>query len=165
MNYQNNGRINMVDRKIYPEYQMFYQKGEGLNEFKNDAIKTILQKNPLSDVFFSKVNIDYLQNQIMQRVYNLSGGRHKIGRQSDTELEIVMRSIYLQFSLNQPDNIREQVRDLDEMVISEVVPGILSAIEQYIKYQEAISTIPDPILLPKNETIKGQKSLQLPPWF
>ena len=27
----------------------------------NDAIKTILQKNPLSDVFFSKQNIDYLQ--------------------------------------------------------------------------------------------------------
>jgi len=165
MNYQNNGRINMVDRQIYPEYQMFYQKNEGLSEFKNDAIKTILQKNPLSDVFFSKANIDYLQNQIGQRVHNLSAGRHKIGRQSDTELEIVMRSIYLQFSLNQPDDIKKQVRDLDEMVIDAVVPGILSAIEQYLQYQVAISTIPTPINLPKNETIKGEKTLQLPAWF
>lgn len=165
MNYQNNGRINMVDRQIYPEYPLFFQKNEGLSEFKNDAIKTILQKNPLSDIFFSKANIDYLQSQIVQRVYELSGGRHKIGRQSDTELQIVMRSIYLQFSLNRSNDIKEQVRDLDGMVIDAVVPGILSAIEQHLKYMEAISTIPAPINLPKNETIKGQRSLQLPSWF
>ena len=165
MNYQNNGRINMVDRKIYPEYQMFYEKNEGLSEFKNDAIKTILQKNPLSDIFFSKANIDYLQSQIVQRVYQLSAGRHTIGRQSDTELQIVMRSIYLQFSLNRSNDIKEQVRDLDGMVIDAVVPGIMSAIEQHLKYIEAISTIPTPINLPKNETVKGERSLQLPSWF
>jgi hypothetical protein len=31
MNYQNNGRINLVDRQIYPEYQMFHQKKEWIN--------------------------------------------------------------------------------------------------------------------------------------
>ena len=98
MNYQNNGRVNMIDRKIYPEYQMFYQQNNGLEQFKNEAIRTILQRNPLSNVFFSKENIDYLQNKIINRVYELSGNKHKIGRQSDTELQLVMRSIYLQFN-------------------------------------------------------------------
>ena len=41
MNYQNNGRINLVDRQIYPEYQMFYEKKERLTEFKNEAVKII----------------------------------------------------------------------------------------------------------------------------
>jgi hypothetical protein len=165
MNYQNNGRINMVDRKIYPDYPMFYQKNEGLGEFKNDAIKTILQKNPLSDVFFSKQNIDYLQNKIIQRVYEISEGRHKIGRQSDTELEIVMRSIYLQFSLNQASNIREQIRQLDETVLDTVCPGIITAVEQYIQYRVDISTVQTPIILPESISTKGDKVLELPPWF
>lgn len=165
MNYQNNGRINMVDRQIYPDYQMFYQKNEGLSDFKNDAIKTILQKNPLSNVFFSKQNIDYLQNRIIQRVYELSEGRHKIGRQSDTELEIVMRSIYLQFSLNQASNIKEQIRQLDDMVINEVCPSILTAVEQYLQYRVDITTMYKPIALPNAVSIKGEKTLQLPPWF
>ena len=165
MNYQNNGRVNMIDRKIYPEYQMFYQQNNGLEQFKNEAIRTILQRNPLSNVFFSKENIDYLQNKIINRVYELSGNKHKIGRQSDTELQLVMRSIYLQFSLNQTCNIREQIRQLDEYVINAVCPGILSAIEQYKKYQEDISKIPDPIELPKSLTTKGDRSLELPKWF
>ena len=165
MNYQNNGRINLVDRQIYPEYQMFHQKKEGLNEFKNEAVKSILQKNPLSDVFFSKQNIDYLQNKIIQTVYELTNGQHRIGRQSDIELEIVMRSIYLQFSLNQSSNLREQIRQLDEKVIAEVCPGIITAVKQYLQYKQDITNMPKPIELPKAETIKGEKSLQLPSWF
>ena len=158
MNYQNNGRINLVDRQIYPEYQMFHQKKEGLNEFKNEAVKSILQKNPLSDVFFSKQNIDYLQNKIIQTVYELTNGQHRIGRQSDIELEIVMRSIYLQFSLNQSSNLREQIRQLDEKVIAEVCPGIITAVKQYLQYKQDITNMPKPIELPKAETIKGEKS-------
>jgi hypothetical protein len=165
MNYQNNGRINLVDRQIYPEYQMFHEKKEGLNEFKNEAVKSILQKNPLSDVFFSKQNIDYLQNKIVQTVYELTNGQHRIGRQSDIELEIVMRSIYLQFSLNQSSNLREQIRQLDEKVIAEVCPGIITAVKQYLQYKQDITNMPKPIELPITETIKGEKSLQLPPWF
>jgi len=165
MNYQNNGRINMIDRKIYPDYQMFYQKNDGLDGFQNEAVRTILQRNPLSNVFFSRENIDYLQNKIIKQVYDLSGGKHKIGRQSDTELQLVMRSIYLQFSLNQMCNIREQIRQLDESVVNAVVPGILSAISQYIKYREDISTIPSPIQLPKSLTTKGDRTLEMPQWF
>jgi hypothetical protein len=98
-------------------------------------------------------------------VYELTNGQHRIGRQSDIELEIVMRSIYLQFSLNQSSNLREQIRQLDEKVIDEVCPGIITAVKQYLQYKLDITNMPKPIELPKNETIKGEKTLQLPPWF
>jgi len=165
MNYQNNGRISYVDRMIYPEYQMFSQNTKGLDGFKSEAVKTILQRSDLSDVYFSKQNIDYLQNRIQQRVYELSGGRHRIGRQSDTELEIIMRSYFLQFSLNQFDNIREQVRVLDDMVLDEVVPQILSAVEQYIKFKDDINSMYIPVNLPEFSNSKGEKTLELKPWF
>ena len=165
MNYQNNGRISYVDRMIYPEYRMFSQDNKGLSGFKTEAVKTILQRSDLSDVYFSRENIDYLQNRIIQRVYELSNGRHKIARQSDIELEIIMRSYFLQFSLNQFGNIREQVRVLDDMVLDEVVPQVLSAVEQYVKYKEDINTMYKPVMLPENNNIKGEKQLELKPWF
>jgi len=54
MNYQNNGRIEYVDNNIYPTYQMFYEQKKGLNQFTTEAVKTVLERNPVSDVFFFK---------------------------------------------------------------------------------------------------------------
>lgn len=164
MNY-NNGRVNEADRTIYPDYPMFSQATTGINQFKDIAVKSILQKNPLSDVFFSKQNIDYIQRSIIQRVYELSDGRHRIGRQSDTELEIIMRSIYLQFSKNQFGRLREQILELDKLVLDEVVPQILSGVEQYIKFREDITQMYKPVKLPEALGIRGEKQLELKPWF
>ena len=165
MNYQNNGRIEYVDNNIYPTYQMFHEQKKGLNQFTTEAVKTVLERNPVSDVFFSKVNIDYLQNKIIQTVYQISNGKHKIARQSDTELEIIMRSIYLQFSKNSVDNIKQQIIELDSKVVDDVVPGILTGIEQYLKYKEDITTMYKPIEHPRAENSKGEKSLEYKPFL
>jgi hypothetical protein len=63
---------------------MFQETNSSSNNFACEAIKTIVQKNPVSDVFFSKANIDYLQQRIQQIVYERSNGEYQIGRQSDT---------------------------------------------------------------------------------
>jgi len=165
MNYQNNGRISYVDRMIYPEYRMFSQENKGLTQFKTEAVKTILQRTDLSDLYFSRENIDYLQRQLQKRVYEYSGGRHLIGRQSDTELEIIMRSYFLQFSLNQFGNLREQVLTLDNMVLDEIVPQVLSSVEQFVKYKEDVNNMYTPVNLPVDKNIKGEKSLEYKPWF
>ena len=144
---------------------MFHEQKKGLNEFTTEAVKTVLERNPVSDVFFSKVNIDYLQNKIIQTVYQISNGKHKIARQSDTELEIIMRSIYLQFSKNSVDNIKQQIIELDSKVVEDVVPGILIGIEQYLKYKEDITTMYKPIEYPKTENSKGDKSLEYKPFL
>ena len=38
-----------------------------------------------------------IQNQIRYKIYTISKGEHTIGEQSDVELKIIMRSIYLQY--------------------------------------------------------------------
>ena len=45
-------------------------------------------------------NLENIQNQIIKEIYTLSDKSYIRGRQSDTELKIVMRSIYLQHSKN-----------------------------------------------------------------
>ena len=160
-----NGRLNMLDNNIYNDYNMFNEKTSISNNFKNEAVKTVQQPTIISEVFFSKDNIDYIQNKIQTLVFNETNGKHRIGRQSDTELSIIMRSIYLQFSRNSDINIREQITELDNKVIDECIPTILSGIEQYLKYKMDVSTLRKPIEMPQSFNSKGDKSLEYKPFI
>jgi len=159
------GRINMLDNTIYNDYNMFSENSSMASNFKNEAVKTIHQSTILSEVFFSKQNIDYIQNKIQLGVYNESNGKYRIGRQSDTELSIIMRSIYLQFARNSDIDIKGQVTELDSKVINECLPTILTSIEQYMKFKTDVSTIRNPIEIAQSSNSKGEKSLEYKPFI
>jgi len=91
----------------------------------------------------------------------MSEGEYKIGRQSEQELIIVMRSMYFQHSKNLNFNIKEQVKELNTLVIRWCVDEIIKNIRQYIGYKKSISTLPLPMehsLLPSQ---KGTKTLEI----
>jgi hypothetical protein len=116
---------------------------------------------PVSDLFFSPQNVDILQDGIRYRVFVDSGGRDVIGRQSDVELGLVMRSLFLQEADN--DTSRDetsQVRDLNASVLSFCVPRIVQEINQYRHYRKDVAALPVP--LPRGEiaTTKGSRSLE-----
>ena len=54
-----------------------------------------LQSNPVSEVFFSDMNISALHDAIRYRVWIETDKKHVIGQQSRDQLLFVMRSIYL----------------------------------------------------------------------
>ena len=95
-----NGRVNIANKDAEPQWPLFQQNNNGVKNYKEEALRGIQTESTLSQVFFSKQNIDLIQNQIRYNVWIKSNKMHIIGRQSDTELEIVMRSIYLQYSKN-----------------------------------------------------------------
>jgi hypothetical protein len=159
------GRLNMLDNTIYNDYNMFTEKSSMSNNFKNEAVKTIQQETILSEVFFSKDNIDYIQNKIQSTVINQTNGKHRIGRQSDTELSIIMRSVFLQFARNSDIDIKGQITELDNKVVDECVPTILSGIEQYLKYKTDVSTLRKPMEMPQSFNSKGEKSLEYKPFL
>ena len=63
-------------------------------------------------MIFSKRNIDCIQKHIQKSV--LQKTNYRIGRQSDLQLQIIMRSIYLQYSKNLDCNYAEQIRELNK---------------------------------------------------
>ena len=124
-----------------------------------NEIKKIVSENPLNKAFFSKDNIIILQNGIRKRVYDKSYSKYIIGNQSDRELLIIMRSVYLLYSKNKLTNIKQQIIELNNIVINESVPNILSNIKQYISYKKTINNIPIPLVHPRNMSNSGNKSL------
>jgi hypothetical protein len=153
-----NGRVDILE-KIKGGTKMI--KPSILNENNSSLISQNLQNTQLSTAYFSKENIDKIQCSIINEVYKKSNGKFEIGKQSDNELIIIMRSYYLQYGKNLPDNIDVQVNKLNNMVINWSSDEIITNIEQYLKYKETVSTLPMPLERSQLSSQKGTKTLEI----
>ena len=95
-----NGRVNIIQPDTSVVFKMQDRIPVGVNDFdyRGDAVKGNWYRTVLSDAFFSPQNVQILQNGIRAGVYKMSQGQYVIGQQSEDELRIVMRSIFLQYS-------------------------------------------------------------------
>ncbi len=135
-----------------------YQNVE-LDNYKDDAIKGFFNKNCLNDLFFSNDNINALQVGMRNMVADATNGETIIGKQSEIELKVIMRAIYLQYGRNLDSNILEQVRSLNKKVLDYSVPKILVEVEQYNNYVKDASSVHVPMERSTNVSNKGSKTL------
>jgi|TARA_B110001469_G_C9643383_1_gene324255 hypothetical protein len=149
-----NGRV-IFDNKPGTTYNL-YENERSPYEFKN-SLKSINSENVLNRTFFSQNNIDMIQNTIINEIIKRTG--YKIARQSELQLQIIMRSIFLQYAKNDPCNIKQQIIDLDRKVIDYSVDRIITEISQYLEYKDTINKLPTPLSHPTNLSNAGEKSL------
>jgi len=114
----------------------------------SNALKHTLQNSQLSVLFFSVENVTIIENGIKAAVYKLSNNTHIIDTQDYDQLYVIMRSTFLQYSLNHPDNITQQIEVLNSRVIAHCAPKIYGEIESYIKYKKDSSTLISPLDMP-----------------
>lgn len=156
----NNGRVTNLDQVSNSSpFTMTEYKVD--RTFQQDAIKGIQQKSMLNDVYFSDKNIQALQHGIRYLVYKNSCDNFIIDNQSEDELKIVMRSIFLEHAKNQPYNILEQVRELNGKVLEFCVEKILHEVRLYKQYRNDISSLPIPLERSQNISNKGTRTLEI----
>ena len=157
-----NGRINILGEN---GHQFEFADKIPLKESSsyNSALRGTWTETPLSILFFSKENIDLLQNAIKRGVYEMSKQQYIIGDQNCDELKIIMRSIYFQESRNLPNDITNQIKGLNQKVIEYSVKQIYEAAIGYIKYKRDVSCAPSIPQHPVNSSNKG-KTLELAPF-
>lgn len=165
-----NGRVFFDMKKPAPQYDLYTNSSKKQTNYTNTLTYT-QEETPLSQLFFSQENIDRVQSDIKRVVYE-SCERDRdpiltkfkpivIGRQNDLQLQIIMRSIFLQFSKNVEYNVAGQIHELNDLVVREAVPDIITNIKQYIGYSADIERLPIPMDLPKNPSSKGEKTYSL----
>lgn len=140
-------------------YHLYQENKLKPNTTRLQAFSGTVEATALNQAFLSQENIDYLQDQIRFEVYKRSNHENIIGRQSDIELLIIMRSIYFQYSKNQQSNIKMQIKELNDLVIQETVPKIMSGIEQYKYYLVDASRLPMPLSHGESTNSAGRKQL------
>ena len=135
--------------------------GSGASGFASDSMTHVLAPTAVSDLFMSRTNVDALQDAIRYRVSVESDGRHVVGRQSDVELGIVMRSVLLTEGRNVEDahTVVGQVRALNAAVIAYCVPRIVGEADAYLRYRTDLATLPVPMDRGGLATTKGDRSL------
>jgi hypothetical protein len=131
------------------------------SEHQINVISRNLDCTEVSKVFFSIDNIDLLQRGIRNKILNDTDGQINISRQSDDELEIIMRSMYFQYGKNSKYNIKEQILELNTRVLEWSVPEIISNVKQSQKYLQDISTMPVPLERSTLPSKKGTKTLDV----
>jgi hypothetical protein len=118
----------------------------------------------LSNAFFSSSNIKIVQNGIRAGVYKKSNGQYVIGEQNGDELKIVMRSIFLQYAKNLPNNITGQIQELNNLVFGYSVNQVYGEAQGYMTYKKDVSTLVVPIAHPIL-SYTNDKQLELKRWF
>lgn len=154
-----NGRVVALDTTYNRDYKLFTENNNKNDNFKMNAIGNIQSKSELSLLFFSNYNMDRIQDMMRYEVYKQSNNKHIISKQSTIELQIIMRSIFLQYAKNLKYNLREQVNELNQLVLSFAVPQIMSEIKQYLGYTREISHMPVPIEHPRNLSSAGTRQI------
>lgn len=144
------------DLAPYPMYQEDTLKPSTI---RRQAFTHSVEENLLNQLFLSVENIEHVQQRIRYEIYKASNGEHIIGKQSEVELVLIMRSIYLTYGKNLPTHLREQIKELNDLVLLEVVPRILSEIQGDLRYLYDASIQPMPLALPQNMSNRGNKTL------
>jgi hypothetical protein len=159
MDYQNNGRVKIVNNERIEIYPMSKQTKKR-SDFNEEAIKGIHANNPVSSIFFSDINIDALQEAIRYQVYLRSCKKHTIGKQSDTELKVIMRATYLENARHRDYDVLPEIKRLNQLVLDFAVPRIIQEIKMYTTYTNDIERLPVPMDRGEFQSSKGTKVLE-----
>lgn len=158
-----NGRVDLMSPVVQPGWAQ-QQAQQGANcSFNREALYGRIQRTPVSDMFFSAQNIDVLQDGIRYRVFKETG--ITIGRQSDTELKVIMTSMFFKYARHVANDVVGQVRELNSKTLDYAVKETVNNLKQYLAYRRDASTMPMPLDNAQLMTTKGTKTLEIKSFF
>lgn len=129
----------------------------GVDTFAKEAIAGLQTPTPLSEAFFSRKNLNTIQDEIRYRVHISSGKKYTIDRQDDDAVKVRMRGVYLLWAQHRVGDLPAELAELNERVISDAVREVLSAVEHFIRYRHDIALYPLPLERPTDPSMRGTK--------
>ena len=156
-----NGRVNLLEE---PSPEVLFKMQERV-AVKNktsqyrEALNGIYEESELSNLYFSKENIQIVQNGIRAGIYEKTNKEHIIPPQNIDNIKIIMRNIYIQYAENQ-NNITSEIERLNQLVLGYIIPQVHGSLVSYLKYIKDQSTLVIPLELP-NQSDRDYKQLEM----
>jgi len=137
----------------YLEYSPGDAPGGSYSDWGRKAVFTTCS-NDVASVLFSQRNIERVQTMIRTIIKRKYG--YVIGRQSQDEIAIVLRSVYEMHGNPGARDPAAEVATLNARAMEFIIPNIKSNIESYLAYMRD-STTPWRLLdRPTNTSLRGQ---------
>lgn len=110
---------------------------------------------PLTDAYFSEFNREYIHGAIIRSIKAKTG--YTIDRQSDADLQALMKRVYVNMVYDDYSDIRTQISNMNAKVVEEAAGFITTGILQQIVYMRDISSNPVPLDAPSSTSTYGNK--------
>jgi hypothetical protein len=123
-----------------------------------EILTSTTERNPVSDMFFSERNINHLKVLLAKMLREKNGYNITPESQSNNDLIVVMRGVYLSHSKNLPVGIPEQVIELNYITITDIYPRMVSNIKHYLSYIRESGSQPLPLEVPQYISRAGTKT-------
>ena len=140
-------------------FLMLQSHPDDFKKLSQNMLSGVQTESILSKVYFHQKNIDLIQKQIITRVFRDTNGDYLIESQNIEDLQIVMRSIFLQHAEHLPNNIKNQIRKLNTLTVDSIVPDIISELRMHDSYIKRAFGPMELMDLPKNVSNAGLKTL------
>ena len=149
INQINNGLLHDIKLSSAKDINVHPGLSNMFNTNQEYGVKGIQEQSGVSETYFSNNNLDAIQGTIRYKIHKHTG--QIIDYQSPTQINIVMRSIFLQYgnAVVSSDNILNEVQKLNDMVIEFCVKQINTQLKQYNGYLNKLTTLPVPLEHPK----------------
>ena len=130
---------NFFKNRKYEGKIIYFEKEINKKESNNELIKNTLGQTEceitkLQAIFYSDENIKIINNLLRKKIYYASDKKYNLMDQNKQSLLIIMRWIWSMYSRNLDFKIKEQINNLNCKVVDEILPQVLSNIEQYFQY-------------------------------
>ena len=165
-NRTSNGRVNIIDTPDISNLFAMYDKIPA-NQCVSFREPTLGQwdETPLSKAYFSQSNIQIIQNGIRAGVYAKSNKQYVVAPQDCESLKLIMRSVFLQHSVNNPQQISQQIFELNKIVLDYCIFNVYSEAQGYMKYLTDVSTLAVPLAPPVMTAQNDKRNYKMPSWF
>jgi hypothetical protein len=127
--------------------------------YNHDLLSGRHVDNILSDLFFSDKNRKIIQNAIRKRVFDEIG--EIISEQNETQVSLIMRYYYFNYARHMQTCVTSQIKELNERVVTYILPAILTEIKQYFLYIQDHYTVVKPVYYPEQTTSHGSVQFDL----
>ena len=119
----------------------------------------------LSKAYFSQNNIQIIQNGIRAGVYKKSNSQYIVAPQDCDSLKIIMRSVFLQHSVNLDHDIQGQIQALNQLVLDYCIHHVYGEAQGYMKYLHDVSTLAVPLATPVMTSQNDRRNYKMKSWF
>jgi len=155
--------INKRDNVVNDYSKAFIQDKDLDNWSTGGSIaKTVIghrfQPTPLAEIFFSRMNMNYIQKKIKKEVYLRTNGQFSLkADQDETDLIAVMQAVYIDDGENNPYDLKGQLKRLNKRLLERIISGMITNIKQQHEYLRVINSPRELIPLPINANNTGRK--------
>ena len=149
-----------LQHEVYQEHKPYSGDASYDVGIRNIFGRDDYSEEPVGRVFFSERNIKRLQKKIKEDILQKSKNKFVLEEDQDAgDILVAMRAVYEMHGRFLKENIVHQVKDLNDKLVSFVVPDMMTQIKQYYGYLKDVNEPIKPIDRPMNVSSAGRRAL------